>query len=59
MSNAMPLQFLYLTLPDTDEPVLNVRIAGSEELYRFLLTRKQLLTLNAQIADAVMRGEKS
>jgi hypothetical protein len=55
--NAMPLQFIYLTLPDTVEPVLNVRIAGTDELHRFRLTRRQLLRLNAETADAAMRGE--
>jgi hypothetical protein len=55
--NAMPLQFCYLTLPDTAEPILNIRIAGTEELHRFALTRRQLLRLNAEAADAAMRGE--
>ena len=54
---SMPLQFIYLTLPDSDTPVLNIRIADTEELHRFTLTRRQLLTLNAAVADAVMRGE--
>jgi hypothetical protein len=55
--NAMPLQFIYLTLPDSAEPVLNIRIAGTEEMHRFALTRRQLLRLNAEAADAAMRGE--
>ena len=57
MSNAMPLQFIYLTLPDLPEPILNMRIAGTEELHRFALTRKQVLALLAQLADAAQRGE--
>ena len=55
--NAMPLQFVYLTLPDSECPVLNIRIAGTEEMHRFALTRRQLLRLNAEAADAAMRGE--
>ena len=55
--DALPLQFCYLTLPDTPEPVLNIRIAGTEELLRLALTRRQVLTLNAQLADAAKRGE--
>jgi len=55
--NAMPLQFIYLTLPDSEQPVLNIRIAGTEEMHRFVLTRRQLLRLNAEAADAAMRGE--
>lgn len=53
----MPLQFVYLTLPDVAEPILNIRVAGTEELHRFELTRKQLLALLAQLADAAQRGE--
>ena len=55
--NPTPLQFCYLTLPDSDQPVLNIRIAGTEEMHRFALTRRQLLRLNAEAADAAMRGE--
>jgi len=57
MTQAMPLQFVYLTLPDVAEPILNIRVAGTEELHRFELTRKQLLALLAQLADAAQRGE--
>ena len=57
MTNAMPLQFIYLTLPDVPEPILNIRIGGTEELHRFALTRKQVLALLAQLADAAQRGE--
>jgi len=57
MTQAMPLQFVYLTLPDLPEPILNVRITGTEELHRFALTRKQVLALLAQLADAAQRGE--
>ena len=56
--SAMPLQFIYLTLPDSEQPVLNIRIADTEEMHRFALTRRQLLRLNAEAADAAMRGEK-
>ena len=57
MTHATPLQFIYLTLPDTPEPILNIRIAGTEELRRFRLTRRQVLRLCAETADAAMRGE--
>ena len=57
--NALPLQFIYLTLPDTAEPVLNVRIAGTDELHRFRITRRQLLRLNAEIGRASCRERVS
>jgi hypothetical protein len=55
--NALPLQFIYLTLPDSPEPILNIRIAGTDELIRVFLTRRQLRRLLADAADANMRGE--
>ena len=57
--NAMPLQFIYLTLPDSEQPVLNIRIAGTEEMHRFALTREDLFRLNSQIADALLRGMRT
>ena len=58
MSNAIPLQLIYLTLPESPAPVLNIRPDNSEELYRFTLTRAQMFQLNAQTADALMKGQK-
>jgi len=55
--DALPLQFVYLTLPDSDQPILNIGVAGTGILHRFVLTRRQLLRLNAEAADAAMRGE--
>jgi hypothetical protein len=45
----------YLTLPEPTEPVLNLQVNGA--LLRCHLTRDQLYQLNAQFADALVRGK--
>jgi hypothetical protein len=45
----------YLTLPEPTEPVLNLQVSGA--LLRCNLTRDQLYHLNAQFADALLRGK--
>jgi hypothetical protein len=54
-----PLWFAFLTLPETENPVLNIQPRPNDEMQRYWLTRKQLYALNAQIADALLRGGKS
>lgn len=49
-----PLRFVYLTLPTPTEPTLNLTIGDNHA--RFRVNRNQLINLNAQIADAVLRG---
>jgi hypothetical protein len=48
-----PLSFVYITLPEHDGPVLNIRPEGTQELHRYALTFRQLIALNAQIATAL------
>jgi hypothetical protein len=54
--NELTLTFIYLTLPSSDQPILNIQAAGSDELHRYALTREQLFALNAQTADALLKG---
>ena len=51
-----PLKLIYLTTPDKDRAVLNVQARDTEAFWRFALTREDMYRLNAQIADALMRG---
>jgi len=53
---AGPLRFVFLTRPETENPVLNIQPRPDDEMQRYWLTRKQLYALNAQIADALLRG---
>jgi len=46
---------VYLSLPEPTEPVLNLQVNGA--LLRCNLTRDQLFQLNAQFADALVRGK--
>ena len=55
MSEIMPLRFVYLTLPTPTEPVLNVMVGHTFSQYR--ISREQLFQVNAQAADALVRGE--
>lgn len=48
------LRFVFLTLPTSTEPTLNITIG--EEHKRYRVTRDQLYNLNSQIADALVRG---
>ena len=48
------LRFVYLTLPTSTEPTLNINNGATHTRYR--VTRDQLFALNAQIADALVRG---
>ena len=51
------LRFVFLTLPTSTEPTLNITIG--EEHKRYRVTRDQLYNLNSQIADALCRGKIS
>jgi hypothetical protein len=48
------LRFVFLTLPVSTEPTLNITVGEDHKRYR--ITRDQLFALNAQIADALLRG---
>jgi hypothetical protein len=48
------LRFVFLTLPTSTEPTLNVTVGEDHKRYR--ITRDQLFNLNTQIADALIRG---
>jgi len=48
------LRFVFLTLPTSTEPTLNITIGQEHRRYR--VSRDQLFLLNAQIADALVRG---
>jgi hypothetical protein len=50
-----PARYVFLTLPTSTEPVLNLSVSG-EHPARYLLNRTQLYDLNTQIADALIRG---
>jgi hypothetical protein len=49
-----PLRFVFLTLPTPTDPILNITLG--EEHKRYRINRDQLFNLNAQIADALIRG---
>ena len=51
------LRFVFLTLPTSTEPTLNITIGEDHKRYR--VTRDQLYNLNSQIADALVRGRIS
>jgi hypothetical protein len=48
------LRFVFLTLPTSTEPTLNINNGETHTRYR--ITRNQLFELNAQTADALVRG---
>ena len=48
------LRFVFLTLPTSTEPTLNISVGDDHKRYR--ISRDQLFYLNAQIADALLRG---
>ena len=54
MIDATPLQFAFLTLPENEHPILNLKVER-EEIARYALSREQLFALNAQIADALLK----
>jgi hypothetical protein len=56
MSDATPLKWVYLTLPEPNRPILNIQVDNSEEFRRYELTRDHLFRLNHQIADALTKG---
>jgi hypothetical protein len=47
---------LYLTLPTSDEPILNIQVR--DHFVRLRVSRDQLFGLNADIADALIRGRQ-
>ena len=51
----IPAKYVFLTLPTSTEPTLNLSVHG-EHPARYKLDRHQLYSLNAQIADALIRG---
>jgi len=51
------LRFVYLTLPEQSTPTLNLNDGINHT--RFRVTRDQLFQLNAQIADALVKGSIS
>ena len=53
-----PLRFVFLTVVG-DDPVLNIQPTPDDEISRYRLTYRQLLMLNDDIADALLRGGKS
>ena len=54
MEDTPYVRFVYVTLPTPIQPTLNVTIGDTHQ--RFRVSRDQLINLNAQIADAVLRG---
>ena len=53
------LRFVFLTLPVSTEPVLNIAVGDGNHPTRYRVTRDQLYQLNSQIADALVRGRIS
>ena len=53
------LRFVFLTLPTSTEPTLNIAVGDGNHPTRYRVTRDQLYQLNAQIADALVRGRIS
>ena len=51
----IPAKYVFLTLPTSTEPTLNLSVSG-EHPARYKLRRDQLFALNSQIADALVRG---
>jgi hypothetical protein len=57
MVDVLPvLSLVYLTIPAASEPVLHLKLG--EQYVHFRVTRDQLLDLNADIADALIRGRQ-
>jgi len=54
MEDTPHVRFVYVTLPTPIQPTLNITIGDNHQ--RFRVSRDQLINLNAQIADAVLRG---
>lgn len=48
-------RFVYLTHPSATEPTLNLMVGN--EFSRYRVTRNQLLYINAQIADTLLKRE--
>ena len=48
------LRFVYLTRPQSDDIVLNINVAGEHARYK--VSRDQLLLLNEQIVEAIVRN---
>ncbi|TAI61592.1 hypothetical protein [Bradyrhizobium sp. Leo170] len=59
MSEPVPMRFIFVTMRETEQPVLNIQSVDMEELRRFTMSRDQLLLLNAQTADALLKGKTS
>jgi len=57
MTEPRPAKLAYLTDPDPRRPVLNVQV-GDEEIQRFEINRDQLLNLNQQAADILVKAFK-
>jgi len=53
------LRFVFLTLPTSTEPTLNIAVGDGNHPTRYRVTRDQLYNLNSQIADALVRGRIS
>lgn len=51
------LRFVYLTLPDNEDPILNLNDGTKHTRYR--VTRDQLFDLNKQIADTLVNHKIS
>lgn len=50
------INLVYITLPEPSEPVLNLHMG--DNFVKFRVTTDQLLNLNADIADALIRGKQ-
>jgi len=59
MEETPHLRFVFLTLPTSTEPTLNIALNGDGHPTRYRISRDQLYNLNSQIADALVRGRIS
>ena len=57
MTEPRSAKLAYLTDPDPRRPVLNVQV-DDEEIQRFEINRDQLLNLNKQTADILVKAFK-
>ena len=48
------LRFVYLTRPQADNIILNINVAGEHARYK--VSRDQLIKLNEQIVEAIVRN---
>ena len=55
MTDARPLKSVSYSAPNSDRPTLNLVVEGQEEPFRFTVDRDQLLSINTQTVDVLLK----